>query len=238
MVGAAGMTINLFLKTLSVPNSTHRKISIPSRPTLELESAIRKATNISKIAGLDEAGRGAIAGPVVAAAVILPVTNPEIMNHLDKVNDSKQLSAKQRDALFDLITEYAVAFGVGVVSAEDIDRNGIIPSTINAMQQAVKQLKPDAQFLIIDGRIKLRGLLLPQQSFIRGDGRSLTIAAASILAKVSRDQIMISLDRQYSNYGFAQHKGYCTRKHVAALQDQGPSPVHRYSFAPLRKQLL
>lgn len=232
------MIINLFLKTLSAPNSTLNKIRIPNRPTLELETAIRKSTKVSKIAGLDEAGRGAIAGPVVAAAVILPLEHPEILNHLKEVNDSKQLSAKKREALFNLIIEHAVAFGVGVVSAEDIDGNGIIPSTVQAMQQAVKQLKPDAQFLMIDGRIKLQRLLLPQQSFIRGDGQSLTIAAASILAKVSRDRIMVGLDRRYPKYGFAQHKGYCTQRHVAALQDHGPSRVHRYSFAPLRKQLL
>ncbi len=232
------MIFNQFLKTLSAPNNTSHEIRKLNGPTLELEAAIRKSTTISKIAGLDEAGRGAIAGPVVAAAVILPLDNPENLIHLDAVNDSKKLSAKQREALFDLIIQYALAFGVGIVSAEDIDSNGILPSTRQAMQQAVKQLKPTAQFLMIDGRIKLRPLLLPQQSFIRGDGRSLTIAAASILAKVSRDRIMLGLDRRYPDYGFAQHKGYCTQKHVAALQNHGPSPVHRYSFAPLRKQLL
>lgn len=232
------MIFNQFLKTLSAPNNTSHEIRKLNGPTLELEAAIRKSTTISKIAGLDEAGRGAIAGPVVAAAVILPLDNPENLIHLDAVNDSKKLSAKQREALFDLIIQYALAFGVGIVSAEDIDSNGILPSTRQAMQQAVKQLKPTAQFLMIDGRIKLRPLLLPQQSFIRGDGRSLTIAAASILAKVSRDRIMLSLDQRYPDYGFAQHKGYCTQKHVAALQNHGPSPVHRYSFAPLRKQLL
>ncbi len=232
------MIFNQFLKTLSAPNNTSHEVRKLNGPTLELEAAIRKSTTISKIAGLDEAGRGAIAGPVVAAAVILPLDNPENLIHLDAVNDSKKLSAKQREALFDLIIQYALAFGVGIVSAEDIDSNGILPSTRQAMQQAVKQLKPTAQFLMIDGRIKLRPLLLPQQSFIRGDGRSLTIAAASILAKVSRDRIMLSLDQRYPDYGFAQHKGYCTQKHVAALQNHGPSPVHRYSFAPLRKQLL
>ena len=206
--------------------------------SLEFETAVFTQTSLPHIAGLDEAGRGALAGPVVAAAVILPLNNPDALAHLHEVNDSKQLSAKKREAMFSLITEHALAFGIGQEPADVIDEIGIIAATKRAMITAVSQLTPPAQYLLIDGRIRLKNSPLPQQSIIRGDSKSLSIAAASILAKVTRDRLMIELDAHYLPYGFAQHKGYGTEQHRSAIEKYGPAPVHRYSFAPIRKPLL
>ena len=207
-------------------------------PTLELEQAISEELGLRLIAGLDEAGRGAIAGPVVAAAVILPLDEPHKLKKLHAVNDSKQIPAKQRERLFDLIIENALAYGIASSSAGEIDDWGIIPANVAAMQKAVSMLKPEPEYLLLDGRMRLKRLNLPQQSIIRGDGRSITIAAASILAKVSRDRLMIDLDKQYPYYQFAKHKGYCTTAHVAALAEHGPSSEHRHSFSPIRKPLI
>jgi len=206
--------------------------------SLDFETAVFTQTSFSYIAGLDEAGRGALAGPVVAAAVILPLDNPDTLAYLHEVNDSKQLSAKRREAMFSLITQHALAYGIGQESAAVIDEIGIIPSTKRAMLTAVSQLTPAAQYLLIDGRIRLKNSPLPQQSIIRGDSKSLSIAAASILAKVTRDRIMVELDAHYMLYGFAQHKGYGTEKHRAAIEKYGATPIHRYSFAPIRKPLI
>jgi ribonuclease HII len=203
--------------------------------TLEIETAVLQQTGLYHIAGLDEAGRGAIAGPVVAAAVILPLQTPERLKLLSAVHDSKQLSAKKRAYLFDLIIEHALAYGIGRSPAQDIDQIGIIPANIQAMQQALTQLKTAPEYLLLDGRMRLKNIPLPQQSIIKGDQKSLSIAAASILAKVSRDREMIALDEHYPVFGFAQHKGYCTRKHEAALEQYGPCPIHRHTFAPIRR---
>jgi ribonuclease HII len=205
---------------------------------LLIETAVFTETGLSLMAGLDEAGRGALAGPVVAAAVILPLDNPEALAHLHEVNDSKQLSAKTRTRLYDLITTHALAYGVGQEPAPVIDEIGIIPATKRAMMTAVSQLSPPAQYLLIDGRIRLRNNPLPQQAIIRGDSKSVSIAAASILAKVTRDRIMVAMDGRYLQYGFARHKGYGTEQHRAALKKHGPAPVHRYSFSPIRQSLL
>lgn len=206
--------------------------------SLELEYQVRKKWTCTQIAGLDEAGRGAIAGPVVAAAVILPLDQPDRLRLLHQVNDSKQLSPRRRDELFDLIVEQAVAFGIGSTPAKDIDTMGIIPANARAMLIAVSQLNPQPEFLLIDGRMRLRNTKIQQQSIIRGDSKSLSIAAASILAKVSRDRHMIAIDNEYPHYHFASHKGYCTTRHTEALRQFGPSQVHRYSFAPIRQTLL
>jgi ribonuclease HII len=208
-------------------------------PTLELENAIRRHTGLARIAGLDEAGRGALAGPVVAAAVILPLDAPQTLQKLEGVNDSKQLSAAKREVLYDLIVEHALCWGVGYTPAAGIDRLGIIAANARAMKAALDQLHPPGEFLLIDGRMHLRSVPQPQQSVIRGDSLSLSIAAASILAKVTRDRQMVALHERFPQYGFARHKGYCTRAHVAALQKHGPQPdIHRYSFAPIRTPLL
>lgn len=206
--------------------------------SLEFETAVFSQQNISLIAGLDEAGRGALAGPVVAAAVILPLDDPNALSQLHEVNDSKQLTAKARESFFSRITKYALAFGIGQEPPEIIDEIGIIPATKRAMLTAVSQLTPPAKYLLIDGRIRLKNSPLPQQSIIRGDSKSLSIAAASILAKVTRDRIMVELDAKYLQYGFAQHKGYGTEQHRTAIEKFGPTPIHRYSFAPIRKPLL
>lgn len=206
--------------------------------TLDLETAVLAATPYRYIAGLDEAGRGALAGPVAAAAVMLPLDNPDALDALREVNDSKQLSAKKRDVLFELIIQHALAYGIGLESAEVIDGIGILPATKLAMQTAVSQLHPAAEYLLIDGRIRLKSIPLPQQAIIRGDSLSLSIAAASILAKVTRDRLMIELDPYHLQYGFAQHKGYGTAMHLAALEKLGPTPHHRHSFAPIRQTLL
>jgi ribonuclease HII len=207
-------------------------------PTLELENGILTQFGFSLIAGLDEAGRGALAGPVTAAAVILPLNDVRLLEKLQNVNDSKQVTAVMREKLFSRITEHALAYGIGAVSADVIDEIGIIPATKQAMVTAVAQLIPAAQFLLIDGRIRLQTLPTPQQAVIRGDAQSLSIAAASILAKVTRDRLMIELDAHYPQYGFARHKGYGTPQHLSALERYGPCPLHRHSFAPIKRPLI
>mgnify|MGYP001825677928 CR=1 FL=1 len=209
-----------------------------SMPSLELEESICAEIGSGLIAGLDEAGRGAIAGPVVAAAVILPLDQPEKLEQLSEVDDSKKLSPKVRDRLYDLVVDLALAYGVGASSAGEIDRYGIMGATRLAMRRASSQLSPQPTYLLIDGRIRLRDPALPQQSIIRGDGKSLTIAAASILAKVTRDKTMIDRQGEYPVYGFARHKGYCTPFHVRALDKHGPCPIHRRTFAPIRQTLV
>lgn len=204
---------------------------------LALETAVSQQHHVTRIAGLDEAGRGALAGPVVAAAVILPLNN-RIETVLLGVNDSKQLTAKKREALFDLIIEHALAYGIGQQPASAIDEIGILPANKLAMQTAVSQLIITPEFLLIDGRIRLPQINIRQKAIVRGDSQSLSIAAASILAKVTRDRFMIELDRQYPCYGFAQHKGYGTQQHRNAIAQHGPCPHHRHTFAPIRKPLL
>ena len=203
---------------------------------LALETAVSQQHHFTLIAGIDEAGRGALAGPVVAAAVILPL-NDQIETLLDGVNDSKQLTAKRRESLFDLICQHALAYGIGQEPASVIDEIGILPANRLAMGTAVAQLTPAPQFLLIDGRIRLPQLNIPQKSIVRGDSKSLSIAAASILAKVTRDRLMCELDDQFPNYGFAQHKGYGTELHRAAITQHGPCPQHRHTFAPIRRPL-
>lgn len=207
-------------------------------PTLELEFYIRDETGRTLIAGIDEAGRGALAGPVAAAAVILPLDKYRSLAHLSQVNDSKRLSAKKREQFYNLITEHALAFGIGTSSPIRIDREGIVPATKHAMQEALKHLGLEPEYLLIDGRIHLRDTGIPQNSIVKGDGKSISIAAASILAKVTRDRYMRALDPLYPQYGFASHKGYATKQHLAALSEHGALELHRHTFAPVRKTLL
>ncbi|MCA9897471.1 MAG: ribonuclease HII [Anaerolineales bacterium] len=205
--------------------------------SLALETAVSQQHNLTHIAGIDEAGRGALAGPVVAAAVILPL-NDQIATLLNGVNDSKQLTAKKRESLFELICQHALAYGIGQQPASVIDEIGILPANKLAMATAVAQLTHAPQFLLIDGRIRLPQLNIPQKAIVRGDSQSLSIAAASILAKVTRDRLMIEMDQQFPRYGFAQHKGYGTQQHRDAIAQHGPCPQHRHSFAPIRQPLL
>ncbi len=186
------------------------------------------------IAGLDEAGRGPMAGPVVAAAVILPA-HPEIRG----IDDSKKLSPTRREILFDIILETALAFGIGIRSNKYIDRKGIAPATYSAMEMAVAMLSmqgycPD--IVIVDG-FKVTSLTVPQEAVIKADSLSASVASASILAKVTRDRIMRNYGVLYPDYGFASHKGYCTPSHRKQLSFLGPSPIHRLSFHPLSAKL-
>lgn len=205
---------------------------------LTVETAVREKHGHTLIAGLDEAGRGALAGPVVAGAVILPLDNPEKLAILHEVNDSKQLTTRQRETFYDLITTHALAWGVGAVSAADIDAVGILPATRQAMGLAVTSLAVPPTYLLIDGRIQLKAVHLPQQTIVRGDSLSLSIAAASIIAKVTRDRMMIAWGEHYPQYGLARHKGYGTAVHLTALTQHGPTPIHRHSFAPIRQKIL
>ena len=176
------------------------------------------------ICGIDEAGRGPLAGPVTAGAVILP-KDCQILY----LNDSKKLSEKRREELFLEIKEKAVSWCVGTASPARIDEINILQATFLAMRRAVAQLKLQPDFALVDGNRDPQ-LALPTQTVIGGDGKSASIAAASILAKVSRDDYMLELDQKYPEYGFAVHKGYGTRRHYDALRTFGPSPIHRQSF--------
>jgi ribonuclease HII len=207
-------------------------------PTLELELAARAATGLRYIVGLDEAGRGAIAGPVVAAAVILPLDDADRLALLAAVTDSKQLTAQHREELYEQIVANAVAYGIGSTPAAAIDEMGILPANMRAMRAALAQLEPAADYLLVDGPLPLRNVTLPQQAVVRGDSHCLSIAAASILAKVTRDRYMVALDGRFPQYGFARHKGYCTAEHVAAVTTHGACAEHRHSFAPVRQRLL
>jgi len=176
------------------------------------------------IAGLDEAGRGPLAGPVVAAAVILPRTRS-----LGGVADSKTLKAEQREKALSLIRRRALGIGIGIVEAEEIDRLNILQASLKAMELALQDLSLSPDCLLIDGLHTLR-LPLTQQAIPKGDGRCLSIAAASIVAKVTRDRLMVAYHEKYPEYNFARHKGYGTREHLQAIREHGCCPLHRQSF--------
>ncbi len=177
-----------------------------------------------RYAGVDEAGRGPLAGPVVAACVILP---PDC--EIRYLNDSKKLSAKRREALYEEICEKAVAFGIGMAGPELIDEVNILQATYAAMRDAVRAVAPPPELLLNDA-VTIPDLAIPQIPIVKGDSKSLSIAAASILAKVTRDRYMIRMDALYPQYGFARHKGYGTKAHREALQRCGPCPIHRRTF--------
>ena len=205
---------------------------LPPAPDLSFESALW-AEGIALIAGIDEAGRGALAGPVAAGAVILPQRD-DLQQVLSGVQDSKQINAKARQAQAELIGAVAIGAAVGFTSAAEIDEIGIMPATRLAAQRALAQLPQQPQHLLID-YISIPGAGLPSTSLTKGDCRSLSIAAASILAKVARDALMVDLEEEYPGYGLAAHKGYGTASHRRAIEALGPSPVHRMSFAPMRE---
>lgn len=184
-------------------------------------------SGVKLLCGVDEAGRGPLAGPVCAAAVILP-RGCEI----EGLNDSKKLSEKKREALFDLICERAISFGVAFASVEEIETLNILGATFLAMNRAIAQLDPKPELALIDGN-RSCGIEIPSRCVVKGDASCADIAAASILAKVSRDRLMLQLAEEYPQYHFEQHKGYGTALHYEALREYGPSPVHRPSF--LRK---
>jgi ribonuclease HII len=206
-------------------------IAVPRHPSLEFEQALWKQGCL-RIAGLDEAGRGAWAGPVCAAAVILPAESA-ILARLKDVRDSKQMTPAARTVWAERIRGQAQAWGVGFASHAEIDELGILPATRLAMQRALEQVC-SPQHLLIDA-LHLTGVAIAQTALIKGDARALSIAAASVLAKTSRDTLMVDMDRLYPGYEFARHKGYGTAAHQAALQRLGPSEIHRRSFAPIHR---
>ncbi len=189
----------------------------------ETENELR-AQGIAPVCGVDEAGRGPLAGPVCAAAVILP---PDL--HLDGLNDSKKISAKKRDALYDIVTREAVSYGIAFASVEEIERENILRAALMAMERAIGQLSVTPALTLIDGNHG-EGITVPYRCIVGGDGKCACIAAASILAKVTRDRYMCGQAEKYPEYGFAQHKGYGTRQHYEALRRCGPCPLHRPSF--------
>ena len=192
-------------------------------PGFDIENELY-ATGYTAVCGTDEAGRGPLCGPVVAAAVILP--RDEMIEGL---NDSKKLTEKKREKLYDVIIERAIAYGIAEATPEEIDEYNILNASMLAMRRAVAMLKVKADFVLIDGNCS-RGFDVPTRTVVKGDSISASIAAASILAKVTRDRGCIELDRLYPEYGIAKHKGYPTKDHMDAVREHGPSPIHRRSF--------
>lgn len=200
-------------------------------PNLEQEMGLY-AAGYRYVAGVDEAGRGAWAGPVYAAAVVLPLERADLLQVLGDVRDSKQLSPAQREALLPIIQGVAEAIGIGWAEPAEVDGLGIAAATRLAMARAVEGLNGRADALLID-HVRLPEVALPQHSLSKADVRCLSVAAASIVAKVSRDRLMVALDGDLPGYGFACHKGYGTRAHRQALERLGPSPIHRVSWKPV-----
>lgn len=204
---------------------------LPSLPNLSFEINLWEQ-GCKQVAGIDEAGRGAWAGPVFAAAVIFP-WHTQIIEQLAGVNDSKKLSKSQRLACAIRVRNIALAWGIGSASASEIDTNGILPATRLAMQRAIADLQTQPQHLLID-YLAIPDNHLPQTPLVKGDARSLSIAAASILAKTARDSAMSALGKLYTGYGLEKHKGYGTSFHRRQLEILGPSPIHRITFKPLK----
>lgn len=204
-----------------------------TRPDLQFELPLWES-GLVFVAGLDEAGRGAWAGPVSAGAVILPA-DPQIQRRLAGVRDSKQMSPPQRVRWAAAIMELALAWQVGFSTSHEVDRLGIVPATRLAMRRALEGLSVVPGHLLIDALL-LREVELPQTALFKGDSRSLSIAAASVLAKTARDALMVEQDAIYPGYGFARHKGYGTRMHRAALDTLGPCRIHRGTFRPVRER--
>jgi ribonuclease HII len=188
------------------------------------------------IGALDEAGRGPLCGPVVAACILV---GPEfvISDDIRAINDSKKLTEKKREILFDLIKENFLEVGVGICDHETIDRINILEATFLAMKKAIGALRQKPDFLLIDGKFPIKNISTPQKPIISGDALVFSIAAASIIAKVTRDRIMMEMHARYPNYGFDQHKGYGTRLHMERLQEFGPCPIHRKSFGPVKRHI-
>jgi len=206
-------------------------IDSTDRPSFIEEEGLR-TKGYRLIAGVDEVGRGALAGPVAAAAVILPSRIDAPWQ--DEIRDSKQLSPARREYLFQHIKETAISAGIGMVPPEIIDAQGIVKATKSAMKTAIERLSPAPDYLLID-YLLLPEVLLPQKGITNGDRLCFSIACASIIAKVARDRFMVQLDREYPGYGLAKHKGYGTREHLSCLCRMGACPIHRRSFRPVRE---
>lgn len=186
---------------------------------------------LSFVSGVDEAGRGPLAGPVVAAAVILPKNI-----FIDGVNDSKKLTEKKRNILFEKIKQTSVSYGIGIVDSKIIDEINILQATFLAMKKALEQLTVKTNLVLIDGNHTIPNLKITQQAIVSGDAKSACIACASIIAKVTRDNMMLEYAKQYPQYNFEKHKGYGTKAHLEAIKQYGPCPIHRMTFAPLNSK--
>jgi ribonuclease HII len=207
---------------------------LPPSPNLSFEEKFWKL-GIKRVAGIDEAGRGALAGPVAAAAVILS-QEASLQESLDGLHDSKQLSPVERLTWADRIYQEALAWGIGFATHQEIDLWGIIPATRLAAHRALENLEFPPQHLLLN-YLFLSDCDIPQTSLIKGDERSLSVAAASVLAKTARDALLVELDSVYPGYRFAEHKGYATPQHLLALEELGPTAIHRMTFAPLKDQV-
>lgn len=211
-----------------------RRIIRPSSGLRTLESALYR-DGLGPVAGVDEVGRGACAGPLVVAACVLgPQRYSSGTGRLAKLNDSKKLTEKIREELFEVIQRYAVAYHIVFISSDEVDRRGVHVANIEGMRRAVAGLSVRPGYVLSDG-FRVSGLSVPSLPVVGGDGAAACIAAASVLAKVSRDRFMVSMDQDYPGYGFADHKGYSTAAHTAALSERGPTAVHRYSFSNVRR---
>ena len=184
------------------------------------------------IVGVDEAGRGPLAGPVIAAAVIVHEYFPE----LSEINDSKKLTEKKREKLYNLIMEKCVV-GIGSSDEVEIDSINILNATFSAMKRAVEKIEAKYDIILVDGNHKIRGYEKEQEAIVKGDSKSLSIAAASIVAKVTRDRLLLNMDKEFPEYGFARHKGYGTKMHIRALKKYGPCEIHRRSFKPVKNSI-
>lgn len=184
-----------------------------------------KSKGFSFVCGVDEAGRGPLMGPVCAAAVILPEDC-----EIEGLNDSKKLSEKKREQLFPIITEKALAYSVAFASVEEIEKFNILEATFLAMNRAIEGLNLPAEYALIDGNKIPKGIKIPAEAVVKGDAKSMSIAAASVLAKVSRDRLMENFDKEFPQYNFLKHKGYGTAEHIALIKEFGPCPLHRMSF--------
>lgn len=190
------------------------------------------------IGGVDEAGRGPLAGPVVAACVVIDRNFKIDHEDLALVADSKKLSAKKREKLFSVIKEKTLAVEIGVVDNLTIDKINILQASFLAMRRAIRGVKIAPDYIILDGKFKIPKLDKPQTAIISGDAKVFCVAAASIIAKVSRDYLMDEFDKKYPEYDFAKHKGYGTKLHFSKISEHGPSPIHRFSFAPIKEMFL
>jgi len=216
-----------------MPRNKFDRSLLPESPNLDFEQALWDS-GVRLVAGIDEAGRGALAGPVAAGVVVLP-ESIEIQSKLEGVRDSKQISQKKREALLEVITREAVSCEVGFGWPEEIDRLGIVPATRLAAMRALEKTKLVPDHLLIDA-ISIPEAGIKETSLIKGDQRALSIAAASIAAKVTRDAYMRQAADMYTGYGFEAHKGYGTLKHRQAIAQLGPTEIHRMSFAPMRRE--
>ena len=201
-------------------------------PNLDIEQDVR-SVQYKYIAGVDEVGRGPLAGPVVSAAVVLPHDLTRDEGWLGVINDSKKLSESKRQMAYKIISREAVSVGVGITSASTIDSVGILPATISSMFTALRGLEVSPDFVLFDF-IPLKDCEYPYRTVVKGDTKSYSISAASIIAKVTRDELMKEADEQYPGYGFSGHKGYGTAKHLDAIKRLGPCEIHRRSFAPIK----